>query len=94
VKLDACFSGGMTPYYPAQKKLPPEVNKILYESIPEGRFPPSLRAYPGPEWLTIKTACLKLGLSKDKFLSKVKNGDILSRSIINGSTHYKFYVTR
>jgi hypothetical protein len=88
VKLDACFSGGMTPYYPAQKKLPPEVYKILYESIPEGRFPPNLRAYPGPEWLTIKSACSKLGFSKDLFLFKVQNGDILSRRIIDGPTHY------
>jgi len=44
---------------------------------------------PGPEWLTIKSACIKLSLSKDKFLSKVQNGDILSRSIINGPTHYR-----
>lgn len=89
VKLDSCFSGGMTPYYPAQKILPDEAREILYNSIPSGKFPTGLRAYSGPEWLTLKSACLKHGLPKDRFLSMVQNGDIPSRSVINGPTHYR-----
>jgi len=78
VILDSCFSGGMTPYYPAQKKLPAVVYNILYRSIPAGKYSSGLRAIPGPEWLTKSQARERMQLSRGEFRGLIRTmyGDV------------------
>lgn len=89
VMLDSCFSGGMTPYYPAQKRLPTVVYDILYRYIPGGKYSPGLRAFPGPEWLTKSQARKRMHLSRCEFKKLIENGSLQSRKVINGPEYVR-----
>jgi len=84
VMLDSCFSGGMTPYYPAHKKLPEVVYEILYRSIPAGKYSPDLRAISGPEWLTKSQARKNMKLTRGEFRELIRNGTLQTRKVLNG----------
>lgn len=89
VMLNSCFSGGMTPYYPAQKKLPTVVYDILYRSIPEGKYSSGLRAIPGPEWLTKSQARVRMKLSRGEFRKLIRNGSLQTRNVLNGPEYVR-----
>jgi len=89
VMLDSCFSGGMTPNYPAQKILPEVVYEILYKSIPAGKYSSSLRAVTGPEWLTKLQARERLKLSSDEIIRLIRNGSLQTRKVINGPEYVR-----
>lgn len=89
VILDSCFSGGVTPYYPAQKRLPAVVYDILYRSIPEGKYSANLRAIPGPEWLTKPQARERMKLSRGEFKKLIINGSLQTRKILNGHEYVR-----
>mgnify|MGYP001428831693 CR=1 FL=1 len=87
VKLDSCFSGGMTPYYPAQKELPAVVYNILYRDIPAGRYSSNLRAVPGPEWLTKAKARCRMKLTRIEFRNLLRSGSVQTRKVLNGQEY-------
>jgi len=89
VMLDSCFSGGMTPNYPAQKILPEVVYEILYKSIPAGKYSSGLRAVTGPEWLTKSQARERLKLSSDEIRRLIRNGSLQTRKVINGPEYVR-----
>ena len=89
VKLDSCFSGGMTPSYPAQKELPDVVNNILYRNIPDGKYSSGLRAFPGPEWLIKAQARSRMNLPRSEFRKLLKNGSLQTRKVLNGHEYVR-----
>jgi len=89
IMLDSSFSGGMTPYYSAQKKLPEVVYNILYRSIPAGKYSSGLRSIPGPEWLTKSQARERMKLSRDEFRRLIRNGSLQTRKVLNGPEYVR-----
>lgn len=89
VKLDCCFSGGMSPTYQAWKVLPSEVYKLLHKSPSKERLAYGVRALPGPEWLTITTACERLSVTQKELLLQIRKGVIESREVLNGPLHVR-----
>jgi len=89
VKLDCCFSGGMFPTYRVWKEIPSEVYKLLYESPIKERLKNGVRALPGPEWLTLTSACDRLKISQQEMLQCIKKGTLESREVLNGPLHVR-----
>jgi hypothetical protein len=89
VTLDCCFSGGMTPTYRSWKQLPAEVDEILYGRLSRERLSYGVRALPGPEWVTLASACNRLNMSHQQSLNHIKDGTFESREVLNGPLHIR-----
>lgn len=89
VTLDSCFSGGMTSTYSAWKEIPAEAKEVLYGKQCKERLSHGIRALPGPEWVTVTSACERLKLTPQELLHRIKDRTLESREVLNGPLHVR-----